>query len=75
MYLLGVTACPTGHWVTQVARGPAADLEQSGHRFAHMIRDRDAKFIAAFDAVLISIGIDVLLTAPQAPRMNAYAER
>jgi transposase InsO family protein len=75
VHLLGVTACPTGHWVTQLARGLAADLEQSGHRFAHVIRDRDAKFTAAFDAVFASIGIDVLLTAPQTPRMNAFAER
>jgi transposase InsO family protein len=75
VHLLGVTACPTGHWVTQVARSLAADLEEGAHRFAHMIRDRDAKFTAAFDAVFASIGIDVLLTAPQAPRMNAFAER
>jgi transposase InsO family protein len=40
-----------------------------------MIRDRDAKFTTAFDAVLASIGIDILLTAPQAPQMNAFAER
>jgi putative transposase len=58
-----------------MARSLAADLEQRGHRFAHMIRDRDAKFTAAFDTVLASIGIDVLLTAPQAPQMNAYAQR
>jgi hypothetical protein len=32
-------------------------------------------FTTAFDAVLASIGIDVLPTAPQAPRMNAFAQR
>jgi hypothetical protein len=36
---------------------------------------RDAKFTAAFDAAFASIGIHVELTAPQAPRMNAFAER
>jgi hypothetical protein len=34
-----------------------------------------AKFTAAFDAVFASIGINVVLTAPQTPRMNAIAER
>jgi len=40
-----------------------------------MIRDRDAKFTAAFDVAFASIGIHVALTAPQARRMNAFAER
>src|SRR5213595_1801875 len=52
-----------------------SQLEEAGHRFTHLIRDRDAKFTAAFDAVFASIGISVRPTAPQAPRMNAYAER
>jgi transposase InsO family protein len=40
-----------------------------------MIRDRDAWSSAAFDAVLASISIDILLIAPQAPGMNALAQR
>ncbi|MFI1382461.1 integrase core domain-containing protein [Embleya sp. NPDC020886] len=73
--LLGVTAHPTGAWAVRVARDLAADLEDAGHGFAYLIRDRDAKFTAAFDAVFASIGIEVVPTAPQAPRMNAFAER
>jgi transposase InsO family protein len=75
VHLLGITAHPTGQWATQIARNLAGELEEAGHRFTRLIRDRDAKFTAAFDAVFGSIGISVLLTAPQAPRMNAYAER
>jgi hypothetical protein len=75
VHLLGVTSRPTGTWATQMARNLAADLDDAGCRFTHLIRDRDAKFTAAFDAVFASIGVDVVLSAPQAPRMNAIAER
>ena len=40
-----------------------------------MIRDRDAKFTAMFDEVFPTEGIRVVLTAPQAPRINALTER
>jgi putative transposase len=75
VHLLGVTRNPTGQWATQLARDLADDLEEAGCRFRYLIRDRDAKFTAAFDAVFASIGMTVLPIAPQAPRMNAYAER
>jgi putative transposase len=71
VHLLGVTRYPAGSWLTQLARDLTADLEEAGHRFTHLIRDRDAKFTRAFDTVFTAAGIDVLLTAPQAPRMNA----
>jgi len=70
VHLLGITAHPTSKWATQLARNLASELEEAGHRFTHLIRDRDAKFTAAFDAVFGSIGISVLPTAPQAPRMK-----
>src|SRR3954466_6506645 len=73
VHLLGITRHPTGQWATQLARNLAGELEQAGCRFAYLIRDRDAKFTAAFDAVFASIGITTLPTAPQAPRMNAIA--
>jgi putative transposase len=75
VHLLGITRHPTGQWATQLARNLAADLEEAGCRFTHLIRDRDAKFTTAFDAVLASIGTATLPIALQAPRMNAYAER
>ena len=51
------------------------ELGERAGEFRHLIRDRDAKYTAAFDAVLVSAGIETLLSAPQCPRMNAYAER
>ncbi len=75
VHLLGVTAHPTGPWAVQATRELAADLDDSGHRFTHLIRDRDVGFTAPFDDVLASIGVNIMATAPQAPRMNAFAER
>jgi putative transposase len=75
VHLLGVTRYPVGAWLTQLARDLTADLEEAGHCFSRRIRDRDTKFTGPFDAVFTASGIDVLLTAPQTPRMNAYAER
>jgi transposase InsO family protein len=75
VHLLGITRHPTAQWATQLARNLAVELEESGCRFTCLIRDRDAKFTAAFDAVFASIGIRTLPIAPQAPRMNAYSER
>jgi hypothetical protein len=75
VHLLGITRYPAGQWATQLARDLAAELEEAGCRFTYLIRDRDAKFTTAFDAVFASIGITVVPTAPQTPRMNAHAER
>ena len=57
VHLLGVTANPDSRWVTQVACDFASELEDAGRRFRFLIRDRDTKFTARFDAVLASVGI------------------
>jgi putative transposase len=73
--VLGVTANPTGAWVTQQARNLMLDLGDHAGGFKFLIRDRDSKFTAMFDEVFRAEGIRIVLTASQAPRMNAIMER
>jgi transposase InsO family protein len=51
------------------------DLQDAGCRARFLIRDRDGKFPALFDAVLADVGIDVVLTGVRMPRMNTITER
>jgi putative transposase len=75
VHVLAATTNPTGAWVAQQARNLMAELGERADRFRFLIRDRDAKYTPVFENVFQAEGIVVLLTPPQAPRANAFAER
>ena len=59
----------------QLARNLTWELTELGLRPRFLIRDRDAKFAAAFDSVLAVEGTEVRRTPPRCPRANSIAER
>src|SRR2546430_685483 len=73
--ILGATTHPTATWVAQAARNLVMDLEDAGCLVRYLIHDRDGKYPALFDAVLVDAGITVVLTGVRVPRMNSIMER
>jgi len=73
--ILGATAHPTAAWVTQAVRNLAMDLEDAGRTARYVIRDRDGKFPALFDAILADAGVKTVLSGVRMPHMNSIMER
>jgi hypothetical protein len=74
VWLGGVTARPTGEWVTQQARNLAIALAHCAIRLPSSSGTGMPSFVDSLDTAFEADGAQVLKTPVRAPRANAYAE-
>ncbi|MDQ0765517.1 putative transposase [Streptomyces canus] len=75
LYIAGVTSNPTREWTVQQARNLAAGLGARMESLHFLLRDRDGKYGQSFDAAFEAEEMEILMSAPRTPRMNAHCER
>ena len=73
--ITGVTVHPNAAWITQQARNVTGDLADEAMATKFLVRDRDTKYVASFDAVFKAEDVEILRTPFPTPNANAFAER
>ena len=75
VHLAGVTDHPTSTRVNQRARNLLWQVEETDYPARFLIRDRDSKCTAVFNAIFETEDVKVVKTPVRAPRANAFVER
>jgi len=73
--IAGITSNPVTGWVTQQARNLSMELADQASTIKFLIRDRDTKYTASFDAVFTAEGTRIIKSPVRAPQANAICER
>lgn len=73
--LCGVSACPDGEWMKQMARNLTDMVDGFLLKHRYVLMDRDPLFTEAFRASLARSGVKAVRLPPRSPNLNAYAER
>jgi putative transposase len=74
-FIAGTSTNPTGEWTAQQARNASMQMADWGLPATHLLIDHDSKFTDSFDAVFQTDNCVVKRVGPQAPNLNAFAER
>ena len=73
--IAGISANPAARWLTQCARNLSMELADQANTVKFLIRDRDTKFTASYDAVFAADGTRIIKTPVRTPQANAICER
>jgi putative transposase len=75
IWVSACTAHPTGEWTAQQARNFDMFLQEEHLPCTIVQRDRDSKYVQAFDDVFTGNGRTVKLTPVRSPNLQAFVER
>ena len=73
--IAGITAAPDAAWMEQMARNVTMADTGFLNGCRYLLRDRDGKFCATFDAILEAVRVKVVKLPARSPNLNAHCER
>jgi putative transposase len=73
--IAGITVHADEQWMEQIARNVTMDGCGALRPCRYLLHDRDAKYSAAFRAIIETVRVKTLALPTRSPNLNAYAER